>query len=242
MAFEKSAAVFFDLDNTLFDYEAAFQQASLFAFQHVFPSLIENSITPEYWFRSYKSYCDLFWKEYEAKEISREHYQRKRLVSSLLSCQIHTFSEGQLFQFHKLFQERIPFYVKPFEWTKMMVDMIRLNGSECGIITNGFSELQRKKINKLDLGFSEESIYISSEMKYTKPDPAIFTFVARNCRSREFLYVGDSFDFDMIPAVRAGWTGLWWNPERRPFPQEDERIISCHSAESLIELIKKYIE
>ncbi|MBY6035501.1 HAD family hydrolase [Fictibacillus nanhaiensis] len=237
----KNSAFFFDLDNTLFDYEASFKQASLFAFHSIFYNEFTCHSNAAGWFDCYKTYCDLYWPQYEDGLITRQQYQRNRLVASLLSLNIKTFTDSHIIHFQKLVEEKIPSFVVAYSWMKHIIEHLNDLGYKIGIITNGGSNLQRKKLSRLELSFPEKHIYISSEINVAKPSPKIFQYVKQRSRAQQFFYVGDSFEFDMMPAVQAGWKGIWWNPEQK-LRIQDKNIYSCHCVNDLLDIFKKYIE
>lgn len=237
-----SKAFFFDLDNTLFDYEASFKQASLFAFKSIFHPVLKKPINAEKWFDAYKIYCDLYWPAYEDKTLTREQYQRKRLVSSLRSLNIHSIDINQIDYFRKLCEDKIPSFVIPYPWIKEIIDLLYKRGFAAGIISNGGSELQRKKLSMLGISFSENNIFISSELSFAKPSLEIFEFVKSRIHADNFYYVGDSFSFDIHPAVTAGWTGIWWNPSKQMLVQTNPHIYNCSSVNELRSVFKKCIE
>jgi HAD superfamily hydrolase (TIGR01549 family) len=235
-------AFFFDLDNTLFDYEASFKQASLFAFKSIFYPVLMKPINAEEWFTAYKIYCDLYWPAYEDKILTREEYQRNRLVSSLLSLNIRSVDIKRIDYFRKLCEEKIPSFVIPYPWIKEIINLIQMRGCVVGIISNGGSELQRKKLSMLGLSFSDNHIFISSELSFAKPSIELFQFVKSRTQAANFYYVGDSFSFDIHPAVKAGWTGIWWNPLKLIQAQTNSNIYNCSSANELRSVIRKCIE
>ncbi|MCM3716809.1 HAD family hydrolase [Fictibacillus phosphorivorans] len=237
-----SKAFFFDLDNTLFDYEASFKQASLFAFISILHPVLNKPINPEKWFKVYKTFCDLYWPAYEKKMLTREEYQRNRLVSSLLSFNIQLFDQRQMDAFRKRFEEEIPSFVQPYPWVEEMINFIKMHGYVAGIISNGESVLQRKKLSMLGLSFSESHTYISSELSFAKPSIELFNYVKSKICAEQFYYVGDSFSLDIHPAIKAGWTGIWWNPSKQIPELLHPNLYNCQSADELNHVIKKCIE
>jgi HAD superfamily hydrolase (TIGR01549 family) len=242
MNVSKSKAFFFDLDNTLFDYEASFKQASLFAFKSIFYPVLKKPVNAEKWFDAYKIYCDLYWPAYEDKTLTREQYQRNRLVSSLISFNIQPINMNQIDYFRKLCEEKIPSFVIPYPWIKEIIDLLYNRGFVAGIISNGGSALQRKKLSMLGLSFSQNNIFISSELSFAKPSLEIFEYVKSRIHAASFYYIGDSFSFDIHPAVTAGWTGIWWNPSKKLLAQTNPFIYNCCSENELRSVVKKCIE
>jgi putative hydrolase of the HAD superfamily len=239
----KKSAVFFDLDNTLFDYEASFKKASLFAFSSVISPQLMKPVNPNDWFVHYKKYCDLYWSEYENKSLTQDQYRKKRLEASILTAKIPlTIDTVQLKQFQMAFEKNIPNSIAPYPWIPKIVNSIDPNWSIAGVISNGASDLQRKKLRQLGLNFLEKNIFISSEINLEKPDPQIFHYVAKHVKAESLIYCGDSFEFDIQPAVLAGWTGIWWNPLRKSLPSHLEKMFVCSTDNDLVDTIMKCIE
>ncbi|MED1863473.1 HAD family hydrolase [Fictibacillus nanhaiensis] len=238
----KKTAFFFDLDNTLFDYEASFKKASLFAFRSIYSSGEQNTKIEEKWFIHYKYFCDSYWQAYENHRITREEYQSKRLLSSLRAAGLRNFSHLELQKFQQLFEVNIHLFVEPYSWIRDIFQVLTRYEIVYGIITNGSTIVQRNKIKQLQLHIPDKRIYISSEIKVAKPSPEIFHLVKENTTACDFYYVGDSYSLDMVPAILAKWTAIWWNPLRLSVMNDNNPHHNCYSSNELIETIKRCIE
>ena len=84
-----------------------------------------------------------------------------------------------------------------------------------GIITNGPAEHQWEKVYTLGLTrwIRKEYIFVSGEMKISKPDRRIFEAAQEvlGAEPSELFYVGDSFANDIEGAKNAGWHSVWLN-------------------------------
>lgn len=80
-----------------------------------------------------------------------------------------------------------------------------------GIVTNGNSHMQRRKLELCGLADLFEVIVISGEFKAHKPDVEIFLEGARQLElpPEEIAFVGDTFFTDIIGAYRAGMQPIW---------------------------------
>jgi putative hydrolase of the HAD superfamily len=86
----------------------------------------------------------------------------------------------------------------------------QLTGYSLGIVSNGqrvFSELELKY---LDLYKRFPLVIFSSDLGYKKPDPRIFLAATEHLglRPEEVMFVGDSFDNDIIPAIQLGMKAM----------------------------------
>lgn len=88
-----------------------------------------------------------------------------------------------------------------------------------GLITNGPAEVQRDKLDLLNLAPHIDFAIISGEFGVEKPDPAIFEEAMRlgNSDAANAIYIGDSPEFDMDGALAAGIDRIWMNPTARPW-------------------------
>ena len=92
-----------------------------------------------------------------------------------------------------------------------------------GVVTNGPSARQRDKLARFDIDPGQlDALAISEEVGTTKPDPAIFQYALTSLgvTPRRATMVGDSWENDILPAVRNGLSGVWLNRYRRTCPEQ----------------------
>jgi putative hydrolase of the HAD superfamily len=101
---------------------------------------------------------------------------------------------------------------------------LRGAGVRTGLLTNGPSWMQRRKVELLGLEAELDAIGISEELGAAKPDPAAFTATLELLESpaHETVMVGDHLDWDVRGALAAGMRGAVWvagdEDEREPPP------------------------
>ena len=80
-----------------------------------------------------------------------------------------------------------------------------------GIITNGASEMQNKKIDSLGIRPFFDAVIISGEVGIRKPDEEIFCMACEklNVDNKSTVFVGDNFEKDVIGAKNAGMYAVW---------------------------------
>lgn len=77
-----------------------------------------------------------------------------------------------------------------------------------GILTNGDGEMQRAKIHRHGLDTCVDAIIISNEIGVRKPDVAIFDAARERLPAGEHVYVGDTYEEDIVPARDAGFVAV----------------------------------
>jgi len=109
-----------------------------------------------------------------------------------------------------------------------LLGLARADGARrVGLITNGPADVQRAKIDLLELWTHVDFAIISGEFGVEKPDPAIFREALRlgEVSAEDAVFIGDSPDYDMAGAravgIRTVWmnlAGLFWPAEAGPPP------------------------
>ncbi len=93
-----------------------------------------------------------------------------------------------------------------------------------GVITNGPPDLQREKLHVLAVEsyFEPAAIIVSGERGCAKPDPRIFcaALTALRVSPGEALYVGDTWENDVVGGLGAGLDVAWFNPDGAERPTE----------------------
>jgi putative hydrolase of the HAD superfamily len=89
---------------------------------------------------------------------------------------------------------------------------LREAGVRTGLLTNGPSWMQRRKVELLGLEEQLDAIGISEELGASKPDPAAFTATLELMGSApgDTVMVGDHLDWDVRGALAAGMRGAVW--------------------------------
>ena len=121
--------------------------------------------------------------------------------------------------------------------TVQLLAYVSSKGVKISMITNGPEEHQRRKIKSLGLQswIEEKDILISSAVGISKPDSRIFHMVDQSA-----LYVGDSYENDIIGAKGAGWDVIWLNKYGLPDKSGLADYIVQNDGE-LLQLIRQLI-
>lgn len=94
---------------------------------------------------------------------------------------------------------------------------------QLGVVSNGFPDVQHQKLKTLGIEHLFDCIVLSGEAGLLKPDPGIFwkanASLARE--PEECLYVGDSYNVDVLGAKKAGMRACWFNPHNLHPPRVD---------------------
>lgn len=191
--------IFFDLDHTLWDFE----RNSALAYESLFREYAVKVDTADF----LKAYVPLnlhFWKLYREARIDKENLRYQRLKQTFDTIgypvkdeMIDLLADGYI-RILSGFPHLLP-------GTEEILDYLRPN-YRLHIITNGFREIQRKKLE--NSGISDYFIeVIDAEMAgVRKPDPAIFELAMQRsgALASSSLMIGDSLEADILGAKALG--------------------------------------
>lgn len=92
-----------------------------------------------------------------------------------------------------------------------------------GIITNGYSTVQREKIKAVNIENYFDDIIVSGEEKFEKPDSRIFLLSCEHLgvTPQEAVYIGDYYPNDIVGAVGAKLTPIWINEDSKEHAEYD---------------------
>lgn len=97
------------------------------------------------------------------------------------------------------------------EDTRVTLDALRHRGKKLGVITNGETIRQRKKLEMLGVTSVFDTVLISETEGVRKPEREIFERALHRCdvEAHEAVFVGDHPDADMEGARSAGLRAIW---------------------------------
>lgn len=95
-----------------------------------------------------------------------------------------------------------------------LLEGIRSSGAKLALVTNGYTELQSRKIEKAGIGHYFDAVLISEKVGYNKPDRRIFEMALErlDVSADESVFVGDHPVNDIHGAQNAGIRAVWMNP------------------------------
>lgn len=208
--------VFFDLDETLFDFHAAEHRAISLTLAHF-------GVTPDDERCALYSACNLRqWKRLERGETTRERIKTDRFSDFFEKLGLAVApTEAAAFYEEKLSQGCI---FLPYAETllKELYGRYKLY-----IVTNGLARVQKGRLADSGIEPYFENIFISELVGADKPNRAFFEacFAKIPHFDREkAVLVGDSLTSDICGGNRAGLFTVWFNAQKTPFPTEKEQI------------------
>jgi YjjG family noncanonical pyrimidine nucleotidase len=203
--------VFFDLDHTLWDFE----RNSALAFQTV---LSRHKITvglPEF-LTHYIPLNILYWEKYRNEEVTQAELRYGRLKDAF-DLLDYTIDDETIHLLSEDYINCLPNNNHLFDGTLEILDYLSAK-YRLHIITNGFHEVQHKKINNANIGHYFATITNSEMAGVKKPNPKIFEYALNlaNAKKETSIMIGDCIDADVRGAIDYGIDAIFFNENQPP--------------------------
>ncbi len=223
--------ILFDIDDTLMDHSGAVLAATNALHKRVGS---ENSAATFHrtWTAAIRRYYDRFL----LGEISYDAQRRARIRETVDPALSDTAAD-QLFEHYLATYEA---HWASFPDVRPCLDS--LSGYRLGIVSNGQRVQQRKKLGQMGIADMFDSIVISEECGFAKPDARIFhqACSALDEVPPKAVYVGDMYDVDASAARGAGLTGIWLDRTRKAGDSHRAPIIqSLAGLEQIVESVDR---
>ncbi len=223
-------AVGFDLDDTLYDRYAIYRNV----YRIMETSICETGVSFEKFNRQYQFYSA---KEYqlfiEGKKRQLE-YQVDRVISTYKSFN-YDISKDEAIIFNALYE----YYRSKIEFRPGFIEFInelKEKDYRLFVLTNGTSEGQNEKLNKLGMSqyIEPSNWFISEDVGLSKPDQRIFEYVQQSLSTpnESIVFIGDHLVNDCVPAAKQGWQPIYFNFDNQINDQLNCPEI-CHFSELL---------
>ena len=207
---KKYKHIFFDLDRTLWDFDAAAEVA----FERIYEKygLKEKGIPSAHDFHEvYHPLNEHLWELYRENKITKDDLNRTRFVLPLEHYGIHDVDlADHLSEDYVYWSPRI---VRLVPGTMELLEYLKPK-CHLHLITNGFQEVQDTKLTLSGMKPYFETLTVSEEVGVKKPNPEIFHYALRkaNARAEESLMIGDEMAVDIDGARTMGMDTLFFNP------------------------------
>jgi len=195
--------LFFDLDHTLWDFEAN-AKATLENLYETLDLRQKGVNDFELFYRNYLDHNERLWERYRNGFIKQEDLRIKRMRQSLLDFKIADEELAQAMSVQ--FLELLPTRTILFPYAKEILTYLNGRGYELHLITNGFEKTQHKKLQYSGLDSFFKEVITSEGSGSLKPNKEIFeyAFQKTNAAPAESIMLGDTLEVDIQGAINAG--------------------------------------
>ncbi|HEQ9949619.1 TPA: YjjG family noncanonical pyrimidine nucleotidase [Streptococcus pyogenes] len=198
--------LFFDLDHTLLDFDAA-EEVAL------------TKLLEEYQVIDIKAYKDYYkpmnqnlWKQLEGGDISKADLVNSRFA--LLFAHFGVTVDGR--QLAEGYQKHLKDQGQVYAGAKELLADLTAQGYNLYAATNGIATIQQGRLQASGLAPYFKAIFISEQSGSQKPKKAFYDWMTQqvsNYQPDQALMIGDSLSADVQGGINAGMGTLWYNPK-----------------------------
>lgn len=220
--------IFFDLDHTLWDFDKNSEKAFELIFKGIFPQLdIARFIAV------YAPINQTCWSLYQNNLITHHELRYRRLKESFDALEMKV-SDVLIAQISEEYIEHLPNNNHLFEGCIETLTYLHQKYT-LHIITNGFAEVQFKKIRNASLEEFFDTITHSEGAGVKKPHSGIFEFAlsAANAQKAHSVMIGDSLEADIQGAMDFGMEAIFFNPNQMEVDQQIKQITTLVSLKQI---------
>lgn len=206
--------IFFDIDETLLDQRRAERSALAYLLDRYADGLPEGC--------TIDNLC-ITWRELREKharafldgKVSFREQRRRRVRELFVSREPH-LSDNEV-------DRRLAVYAEHYHASWALFDDVlpclsQLSRYTLGVISNGSSDQQRRKLVETGIDQFFSFVFISEDLGAAKPKAAVFRKACRiaDRKPKDCIYVGDRLESDALSSSRAGLRGIWLRREGPP--------------------------
>jgi len=202
--------LFFDLDHTLWDFEAN-SKATLKEL-HGAMQLGEKGVDDfDLFHRNYIAHNEILWERYRNGFIRQDELRVKRMWLALLDFKIS--DEELAKELSARFLDLLPTRTILFPHAKEILQYLTDRGYELHLVTNGFERTQHNKLMYAGLKTFFKEVITSEGSGSLKPNKEIFEYAFEKCSAErsECVMIGDNIEVDIVGAMNAGIDQVYVN-------------------------------
>jgi putative hydrolase of the HAD superfamily len=202
--------LFFDLDHTIWDFEANSKQTLLQLYHDL--NLKEKGIDDfEKFHKNYLVHNDKLWERYRNGFIKVDELRWKRMWLTLLDFK--NGDESLAREMGNIFLELLPTRKILFPYTIEILSYLTQKKYQLHLITNGFEKTQHSKLKNSELDKFFKEVITSESSNSLKPHKEIFDYALSKtgAKKEESIMIGDSIEVDIQGAINAGIDQVYVN-------------------------------
>ncbi len=201
----KYTSIFFDIDNTLLDFNLAEKTAiKVVLAKH---SLPDDDATA-------KLYSDInqsYWERFERREINKEDIFEGRFETLIETLNANADSA----KMSQDYFETLRNYAFKIEGADDILTYLKSKGYKLYATTNGYALTQYKRIKLSGLDAYFDDVFVSEKIGHQKPSKEYFNRVIElidESDRAKMIVIGDSLSSDILGGINAGIDTCWYNP------------------------------
>ncbi|MDC2975149.1 YjjG family noncanonical pyrimidine nucleotidase [Bacteroidota bacterium] len=223
--------IFFDLDHTLWDFD---KNSDLTFFKILKKNDI--SIDVSKFLNCYHPINRKYWEMYRENKVSKADLRYYRLFDTFKKLN-YDINDNLINQLSIDYIEHLSDFNHLIPDTLNVLELLK-SKYKMHIITNGFKEVQKRKLQKSDLIQYFKTVTISEDVGVKKPHKLIFNhaLTAANANVESSIMIGDNFNADILGALGIGMKAIYYDFHKTN-EQERENVIIVKSLKEIIPIL-----
>ncbi len=223
--------IFFDLDHTLWDFD----KNSDLTFYKILEKN-EINIDVAKFLKNYHPINRKYWEMYRENKVSKADLRFYRLYDTFNKLN-YKINDDLIHQLAIDYIEHLSDFNHLIPDTLIVLNSLR-SKYKMHIITNGFKEVQRRKLQKSDLIQYFETVTISEDVGVKKPHKLIFDQALKvaNANIENSVMIGDNFNADIIGALGVGMKAIYYDFHKTNH-EERENVTIVKNLKEIIKIL-----
>lgn len=203
--------IFIDLDDTIWDFTANSHVSLKITYQdldiaRIFP--IYEEFSSQYYAKNSE-----LWALYHHGQIDKDFLIVERFAYLLRNKGIQDPANRLASRMNEYYLDTLAQQNKLIEGGYELLKYLQEKEYKLYILSNGFKEVQRRKLQSAGIDHFFKRIVLSDEIGITKPDRRLFDYALQVTGSiaKETLMIGDNYDADIMGAANAGWGHIYFD-------------------------------
>lgn len=220
MKFSNIRHIFFDLDHTLWDFD----RNSGLAFDSIFAKH-QIKVRLEDFLAVYAPINENYWKLYREDRVTKDDLRFGRLRDAFDGMKVNV-TDSKIKQLSIDYIDHLPNHNHLLEGTKEILEYLYPQ-YELHIITNGFKEVQHKKLESSGIMKYFRTITTSEDVGVKKPNKLIFKVALDNAAAKieESIMIGDNFEADIMGAKDFGMKAILYNYYKTEYSPDHQQVM-----------------
>lgn len=198
--------VWFDLDDTVWDFSANSLETLDEVYAHF--ELDRFWTDAQQWKKDYHAINDALWDVFAENKITSAELRFHRFYDTFTKKGVaETEAREMALAADSFYLSRLAERERLVEGARDLLKYLKTRGFQLGILSNGFKDVQHKKLISGKILDFFNFIVLSDDAGITKPDERIFRYAESIARSRpdRCIMIGDNLKTDIMGAVNAYW-------------------------------------
>lgn len=228
--------IFIDLDDTIWDFTANSHIALEVMYRNLDIALIYPNYD-EFWQNYYKKNSEL-WALYHHGKIDKDFLVVERYAHLLRHVSYPDPENRLAARMNQYYLDILAEQTLLVPHAIELLQYLKQQGYNLYILSNGFIEVQQRKLQSAGIAQYFSRIVLSDEIGVNKPDRRLFDYALQvtNSHAHNTLLIGDNYDADILGAINAGWGQIYFDRNHRGTTAQQPQH-TVHNLEMIMKIL-----